>query len=381
MLTPSGIGTFLASAALVGLGAGLNYPELVQIGAVGAAAVVLSAGLAWRRPRVGVGVRLPDGAVLDGDTPRLTVTLTNGGRWRCFATLLRMRVGDVPVSIELGGVGAGEQVERDPPLPPLRRGVHPISAATLQYRDPFDFARSDHRVGAPASLWVYPRSAVVPPMPTGGPEDLDGRPLQNATAGGDAFYSLREYAPGDSWRKIHWPSTARKATIMVRHTTIPEETAHAVVLDTNRDAYDDEERFEQAVRVAASVCQATLRAGHSLTVVAASRSVVQSFVDGTGEDGCYGPALRLLAGVRLTHAGIDPRALWSIPPGACLMVVSGRPAPALTGWLSDIGRHLSVGYLVQVLGPAQRPADTPTGARVLTVGGLEDFRTSWQRWS
>jgi uncharacterized protein (DUF58 family) len=338
MLTAAGIGTAVASAALVGIGAGLNYPELVQIGAAGMGAVILSAGLAWRRPRVNVRVHLPDSVLLDGDAPRLMVALMNRSRWRCFATQLRMRVGNVPVTIELGAVDAGAHVDHTPPLPPFRRGVYPISAATLQYRDPFDFARSNHIVGAPALLYVYPRTSVVPPMSAGGPEDLDGRPLLNATAGGDAFYSLRDYLPGDSWRKIHWPSTARRATIMVRHTTIPEETAHAVVIDTNRALYDDEDRFEQAIRIAASVCQATVRAGHSLLLVASTRSVAVGPNNADTDD----PDLRLLAEIRLTAAGFDKPTPQSIPPGACLLVVSGRPDTALTGWLSDISRHMSV---------------------------------------
>src|SRR5690349_10842268 len=146
MLTTAGIGTFLASAALVGTGFVLNYPELVQVGAAGVGAVTLSAALAWRRPRVSVRVQLPDSVVLDGEAPRLMVTLTNRSRLRCFATQLRMHIGEVPVIIELGGVGPGARVDHTPPLPAFRRGAYSISAATLQYRDPFDFARSHHSV-------------------------------------------------------------------------------------------------------------------------------------------------------------------------------------------------------------------------------------------
>lgn len=364
----------LVSAVLVGVGTGLDYPEFVQLGAAGIGAVTLAVGLVRRRPRVNVQVGLPEDAVLDGDAPQLAVSLTNPGRWRCFVTLLRVRLGDVPVTIELRAVDPGAYVEFAPRVPPLRRGVHPMSEGALQYHDPFGFGRMDHPVGTSGTLYVYPRTVVVAPMPAGG-EDLDGRPLMNAMLrGGEAFYSLRGYVPGDSWRKIDWPSTARRSTLMVRDTTVQEETAHAVVIDTARWAYDDDDCFEQAVRVTASVCQATMRAGHALRLVAATRSVAVP----AGDSRIYGPALDLLASVRLTDAGVDPRALRSIPPGVRLMVVTGRPPVEPVGWLSDlVRRHGS--YVVHVVNSARQVVDTPAGTRVLIVSNLEDFRVLWRR--
>jgi uncharacterized protein (DUF58 family) len=381
MLTSAGVGMVTVAAGLLSAGATLNYPEVVQVGAAGVAAVALSAGLAWRRPRVGVRIRLPAARAVDGDAPRLSVTLANRGRWRCFMTLLQVDVGDVPVSIELGSVGAGASVEHNLPLPPLRRGVYPVSAAKLAYRDPFGFARADHTVGVSGTLHVHPRTEVLAPMPAGGPEDRDGRPLLNAAAGGDSFYSLREYAPGDNWRTIHWPSTARLGTLMVRHTTVSEETSHAVLVDTERQAYEEEEYFERAVQIAGSVSRATLRARHGLTLFASPGLVVQPAVEEGEEDDVCGSALDLLAGARLSDMGVDPGPLRAVPVGACLMVVSGRPRPALVGWLSDVSRHVSASYLVQVLGSAQRPVDPPAGVRALTVDGLDSFRASWRQWS
>jgi uncharacterized protein (DUF58 family) len=380
MLTSAGIGTLITAAGLLGVGAALNYPELVQIGAVGVGAVVLSVGLAWRRPRVDVRVCLTDDRVVDGEAPRLLVTLTNNGRRRCFVTLLRVQVGDIPVNIELGSVRAGGRVDFAPRLPLLRRGIYPLSEARLGYRDPFDFARANHLVRVLETLYVYPRTEAVAPMPLGGPQDLDGRPL-NPMAGGDAFYSLREYMPGDSWRSIHWPTTARQATLMVRHTTIPEETVHTVVLDTARQAYAHEQCFEQAVRIAGSICQAALRAGHTLSLLAGTESVVQAATEHRGDVGAYGRALDLLAGILWTDAGVDRRTLESVPTGGCLMVVTGRPTPALADWLSDLSRHMAASYLVQVLDSAQRPVDAPAGVQSFVVDSLDGFCAAWWRWS
>src|SRR4051794_16442550 len=106
MLTRAGLGTLITTVGLFGAGVVLGYPELVQLGAAGVAAVALSLGLAWRRPRMDVGIDLSDGLLVDGESPRLSVRLTNRGRWRRFVTVLRLRIGDIPLGVELESVKA-----------------------------------------------------------------------------------------------------------------------------------------------------------------------------------------------------------------------------------------------------------------------------------
>jgi uncharacterized protein (DUF58 family) len=85
--------------------------------------------------------------------------------------------------------------------------------------------------------------------------ELEGR------MGSEVFHSLREYVIGDPQKMIHWRSSAKAGTLMVRRmvdTTVPWIM---VVLDTNVRAYDRTESmfedyndlaFESAVDTAAS---------------------------------------------------------------------------------------------------------------------------------
>src|ERR1044072_5832914 len=118
MLTRAGLATLITAASLFGAGVILNYPELVQLGATGVAAVALSLTLAWRRPRMDAGIGLHDDLLVDGQSPRLSVTLTNRSRWRRFVTVLRFRIGDLPLDAEFDSVKARSSATFTPSLPP-----------------------------------------------------------------------------------------------------------------------------------------------------------------------------------------------------------------------------------------------------------------------
>ena len=50
------------------------------------------------------------------------------------------------------------------------------------------------------------------------------------------FVSLREYVPGDDPRLIHWPTTARVGTLMIREHVELRRPEFTVVLDTAPEA-------------------------------------------------------------------------------------------------------------------------------------------------
>ena len=60
-----------------------------------------------------------------------------------------------------------------------------------------------------------------------------GRVLLRRTAGFD-LHSVREYEQGESLRKVHWPTTARRGTLMVKELEDMPHDEVAVLLDARR---------------------------------------------------------------------------------------------------------------------------------------------------
>ena len=71
------------------------------------------------------------------------------------------------------------------------------------------------------------------------------------------LHSVRDYVEGDSLRKVHWPTTARRGHLMVKELEDSPRDELAVVLDANRvgepiqaDVVFGEDGLARAIRLA-----------------------------------------------------------------------------------------------------------------------------------
>ncbi len=78
-------------------------------------------------------------------------------------------------------------------------------------------------------------------------------PPTHPSASDIAFHTLRQYEPGDDRRYVHWLTSARVGELMVRQFIDTRRTNVAVVVDGTRTAYADDDEFEVAVSVGASL--------------------------------------------------------------------------------------------------------------------------------
>ncbi|MGH2684801.1 MAG: DUF58 domain-containing protein, partial [Actinomycetota bacterium] len=69
------------------------------------------------------------------------------------------------------------------------------------------------------------------------------------------FYALRPYVQGDDLRRVHWPSTARHDSLMVRQDELPWQGRVTILLDVRRRTHTPDS-LEAAVSAAASVVSA-----------------------------------------------------------------------------------------------------------------------------
>jgi uncharacterized protein (DUF58 family) len=140
-------------------------------------------------------------------------------------------------------------------LPTERRGVIDVGPLSVIRQDPLGLMETARRFGAPETLWIYPKIYPVSPLSAGKQRDLEG-PTSDGAAGSITFHALREYVVGDDLRLIHWRSTARTGTLMIRQQADPSQPQTTIVLDTHVRSFDDE-TFEAAVEAAASLVAAS----------------------------------------------------------------------------------------------------------------------------
>lgn len=92
------------------------------------------------------------------------------------------------------------------------RGLGRLSAMVVRSSFPFGLLEHTRWIERPAQILVYPR-----PLPsTGAARSIPGLGLDDERAGGSGeMVDLRCYLPGDSIRRIHWPTTVRLGTWVV----------------------------------------------------------------------------------------------------------------------------------------------------------------------
>jgi uncharacterized protein (DUF58 family) len=134
---------------------------------------------------------------------------------------------------------------------PRGRYVPERSIAAIE--DPFGLARSDVEVAGGGALVVYPRLVGLTGLfSESGAHAQDGRRLLLRRPSGFDLHSVREYEQGESLRKVHWASTARRGQLMVKDLEDSPRDEIAVVLDADEGAVAGES-FDVQVRAAGSI--------------------------------------------------------------------------------------------------------------------------------
>lgn len=140
-----------------------------------------------------------------------------------------------------------------------RRGRYSLEQLTVTLADPYGVVRSKRKFSDPVSLVVYPKVETLSTpdrIPFSHSNSLRRAPgLQ-----GEDFYGVREYRPGDDPRRIHWPTSARLGTLMIREEEVSGRDRVTIVLD-DRAAAHTPQTFDWAADAAASVVDLYLRMG------------------------------------------------------------------------------------------------------------------------
>jgi uncharacterized protein (DUF58 family) len=261
--------------ALIGSAAGLfvagRILGLVQLAVLALAALItIVVAMVWVRantPRlharrevkerlqVGVQGRVDVVVEATGNTPTLSINDAFDGGRRAARLLL-------------APLHAGEEARAAYRFPTDRRGRFEVGPLRATVSDPFGLVQGSRHVLGVEHVIVYPRVRdLLPPPETGGLDlDREQPQVRSRIEPSGEFHTLRDYAPGDDLRHVHWRSTARRGHLMMRQNEARRRTPVLVMLDVRPGAHD-RASFERAVEACASIVTAIDRSGRPVEVM------------------------------------------------------------------------------------------------------------------
>jgi len=293
-----------------------------------------------------------------GDRIRVTYTLRNTSR----IPKLWLEIHN-PTSLPAGlpgrAISLGPRTERSwlVRTPLTRRGHFRIEPLQIRTGDPFGLFEAAAAVGAGVPVVVYPRIEPLPlwKLPAAGIEGSHSMPERTQQATPLAV-TVRPWAPGDAFNRIHWKSTARHGDILVKEFDL-EQTADAwIVLDLDRSVQTGrgvESTVEAAVRVVASVADRALLENRAVGLTVNTHRLAQLPPDRGGRQ--HLKVMQLLAAVEGDG---------TMPLSEALVATVGRIRRGMTAvvvtaslerdWVKPLAalRNRGVGCVVALVDPA-----------------------------
>src|SRR5690606_25353628 len=141
----------------------------------------------------------------------------------------------------------GESHEELFSVPTTRRAVIPAGPARSIRGDELGILRRTVRWTGVIDLFVHPRTVRLESSAAGLLRDLEGVTTAKITDHALAFHALRPYEPGDDLRHVHWKTTARTGTLMVRQFEETRRSQITVVHTLDRSRYRNEDEFELSI--------------------------------------------------------------------------------------------------------------------------------------
>ncbi len=293
----------------------------------------------------------------------------------------------LPVPIPGRAISLGPNGERSwiAKVPLNRRGHFRVDPLQIRTGDPFGFFEASATVGHGLTLVVYPRLEPIPRwrLQAVSLEGSRSTPVRTQQTTPLAT-SVRPYAPGDAFNRIHWPSTARTGDIQVKEFDLEQTADVWIVLDLHRQVQlgaGDDSTVEVGVRAAAAIAERAIEenravalttTGSRVTILPPDRGPRQrqkilqllAAVDGDGGT----PLMEaLVAGLPLLRRGMS----------AIVITPSTEP-----GWVRPLAtlRHRGIGCQVVWLDPpsfARRHAElTETADDPATAAAIEALETA-----
>jgi uncharacterized protein (DUF58 family) len=364
------IAVALAAVSLL-VGYALGWPELVFVGVTIVVALVVCSVFLLGRSEYGVRIGLVPPRVEVGEKAEGLLAVRNAGTRRLLPSRMELPVGDGMVEFPIPGLAAGEEREDLFHVSTAHRGVVVAGPAVSVRGDQLGLLRRTLRWADPVELFVHPRTVPLAPSAAGLVRDLEGQVTKKITSNDLSFHALRDYEYGDEYRNIHWRTTARVGHYMVRQF---EETRRSQLTIFHAESgahYADDEEFELAVSVTASIGAQVIRDGTQMSVVADSLQLRSHSPTALLDDSCR---LGMIAAPPTSARDQARAAMRRLPPPSVLIVVAGSGMTTADFRSIELLAPVDAAVMAFSVRRGATPALQPVGRlRIATVGELGDL--------
>ena len=250
----------------------LGWIELVAIGFGGSILLLIASAYLIGRTDVTVRLHLAHSRVTAGQPAAGEITVQNQSKRRALGCLLEIPIGSRTIEMVLPGIGPDSSVGRVFRIATDHRGIYRVGPVRTVRADPIGMVRREVVWTDAHELFVHPLTVSIPSTSTGLIRDLEGQPTRDLSNSDVAFHALREYVPGDERRYIHWKSTAKTGTYMVRQFEETRRSRLVVALSLATGDYARPEEFEMAVSTSASLGLRAIRDARDISVVVGEKT-------------------------------------------------------------------------------------------------------------
>lgn len=358
----------------------LGWVELMVLAAGALVAMVLAAPHVFGRLRLEVERSIVPSRVMAGDTSKYVLDVRNPKARPIRRRTVEDRLGDTPLLVEVPALRAGGDFTAEKELELPKRGAYQVGPAVIAREDPLQLLRREVRQADSETLWVHPYHQPLAALPVGFAKDLEGPTSDTSPAGDVAFHALREYEPGDDFRHIHWLSTARVGSPMVRHYVDNRRPQLTVLLD-NRDASLDPDCFEIAVEIGASLGVSSYLGNQPVAIWTPQGPLIGAAAPGGRDD--LLDRLAVVAQVQSDKASsLERAALHAVRTESgtsVTVIITGAVDPVELSLVTNQIKRDSRVVIARVWPEGQaRPSAVP-GARVIDAESLRQFSRGWEQ--
>lgn len=207
---------------------------------------------------------------VEGDDVGMEIDLETGGRILPAAVLFHDAAGGLGER-EILVPRDGDRLRVAYRIEGVPRGRYRFTGAEVSIEDPFGLSRRTQPLPDTGTLLVYPRLTKLATL-------FSERGLRSYGAGrmllrrptGFELHSVREYHDGESLRRVHWPSTARRQQLMVKELEDAPRDEVVVIVDGQagfRAGTPPDSSFDAQVRAAGSILWTHARRGRQARLV------------------------------------------------------------------------------------------------------------------